>query len=64
MIDTEGNHGRALQYAPPGEHSFDFDHLKLSAPYSAERYQAAFQAAEKARQRGRRRHHRQHERRA
>ena len=48
VIDTEGHHGRALQYAPPGEHSFDFDHLKLSAPYSAQRYQAAFEAAEKA----------------
>jgi hypothetical protein len=46
VIDTEGHHGRALQYAPPGGNTFDFDHLKLIAPYSAERYQEAFKAAE------------------
>lgn len=46
VIDTEGDAGRALHYAPPGDHCFEFDHLKLNAPYSAERYLEAFRAAE------------------
>ena len=47
VIDTEGFQGRALQYAPPGRDTFDFDHYKLTGPYSAKRYQEAFEAAEK-----------------
>ena len=52
VIDTEGATGRALKYAGLEKPRFEFDHLKLDPPYSAERFEEAFRAAERHAQGG------------